>query len=84
MTLSPPCVLVARLAAENTKGSKRHNEYPHTLGPSAETGDEALDIATVLVTVKTYPCPSDRYGESVCVAGVRLDRDVPEWIGCTP
>ncbi len=40
--------------------------------------------ATVLVTVKTYPSPSDKYGETVCVAGVRLDRGHPEWIRLYP
>jgi len=42
------------------------------------------ETATVLVTVKTYPSPSDRYGETVCVAGVRLDRGVPEWVRLYP
>jgi hypothetical protein len=27
-----------------------------------------------MITVKTYPSPSDTYGETVCVAGARLDR----------
>ncbi len=36
------------------------------------------------MTVKTYPSPSDRYGETVCVAGVRLDRGAPEWIRLYP
>lgn len=42
------------------------------------------EIATVLVTVKTYPSPSDKYGETVCVAGVRLDLDNPQWIRLYP
>lgn len=42
------------------------------------------ETATVLVTVKTYPSPSDKYGETVCVAGVRLDRPDPEWIRLYP
>ena len=42
------------------------------------------ETAKVLVTVKTYPSPSDRYGETVCVAGVRLDRGAPEWIRLYP
>ncbi|WP_280457976.1 hypothetical protein [Nocardia carnea] len=37
-----------------------------------------------MVTVKTYPNPSDSYGETVCVAGVRLDRGRPEWIRLYP
>ena len=30
------------------------------------------ESAEVMVTVKTYPNPSDKYLETVCVAGVRL------------
>lgn len=30
-----------------------------------------------MITVKTYPNPSETYGETVCVAGVRLDRSGP-------
>jgi hypothetical protein len=37
-----------------------------------------------MVTVKTYPNPSETYGETVCVAGVRLDRGHPEWIRLYP
>jgi hypothetical protein len=44
-------------------------------------GDET---ATIMVTVKTYPNPSETYGETVCVAGVRLDRERPEWIRLYP
>jgi hypothetical protein len=31
-------------------------------------------------TALTYPNPSEKYLETVCVAGVRLDRGQPEWI----
>lgn len=54
------------------------------LGHPLVMGGTVPDVATVLVTVKTYPSPSDRYGETVCVAGVRLDRNVPEWIRLYP
>lgn len=40
--------------------------------------------ARVLITVKTYPNPSKKYEETVCVAGVRLDRGQPEWIRLYP
>lgn len=40
--------------------------------------------AEVMITVKTYPNPSETYGETVCVAGVRLDRGDPEWIRLYP
>lgn len=40
--------------------------------------------ADMLITVKTYPAPSARHVETVCVAGVRLDRGEPEWVGLYP
>lgn len=51
--------------------------------------DEALkpgyEWAEVLVMVKTYPAPSTKHGETVCVAGARLDRlGGPEWIRLYP
>jgi hypothetical protein len=38
----------------------------------------------VLVTVKAYPGLSTRRGETVCVAGARVDTDVPEWVRLYP
>jgi hypothetical protein len=35
----------------------------------------------LLITVKAYPSVSIRYGEAVCVAGVRLDTSTAVW-GC--
>lgn len=43
-----------------------------------------VEMATVLVTVKTYPSPSDKYGETVCVAGARLDDGEPSWVRLYP
>ncbi|WP_245717744.1 hypothetical protein [Nocardia jejuensis] len=43
-----------------------------------------VERARVLITVKTYPSPSDAYGETVCVAGVRLDQRSPTWIRLYP
>lgn len=40
--------------------------------------------ARILITVKAYPAPSERYGETVCVAGVRIDRLPPTWIRLYP
>jgi hypothetical protein len=37
-----------------------------------------------LVTVKAYPSVSTRYGEAVCVAGVRLDAEPHEWVRLFP
>ncbi len=38
----------------------------------------------LLVTVKAYPSISTKYGEAVCVAGVRLDGPTPEWVRLFP
>lgn len=40
--------------------------------------------ARVLITVKASPEPSEKYGDTVCVAGVRLDKETPEWIRLYP
>ncbi|MGG7509371.1 hypothetical protein [Plantibacter sp. YIM 135249] len=40
--------------------------------------------ARVLITVKASPEPSEQHGDTVCVAGVRLDRGKPEWIRLYP
>jgi hypothetical protein len=39
---------------------------------------------TVLITVKAYPTVSTKYGEAVCVAGIRLDAPKPEWVRLFP
>ncbi|MEV4377741.1 hypothetical protein [Streptosporangium sp. NPDC049644] len=38
----------------------------------------------VLITVKAAPNPSETYGETVCVAALRLDLDQPGWIRLYP
>lgn len=40
--------------------------------------------AQVLVTVKATPQPSASYGDTSCVAGVRIDGDEPTWIRLYP
>ncbi|WP_218061766.1 hypothetical protein [Planobispora rosea] len=37
-----------------------------------------------LITVKAAPNPSEAYGETVCVAALRLDLDHPGWIRLYP
>lgn len=61
--------------------SNRRRLIP-TLGQ--DDGGLMAEIAKVLVTVKTYPSPSDKYGETVCVAGARLDGDGPQWVRLYP
>ncbi|MGH9128116.1 MAG: hypothetical protein ACRDY2_03915 [Acidimicrobiales bacterium] len=38
----------------------------------------------VLVTVKAYPSASVKYGEAVCVAGIRTDTPQPSWVRLYP
>ncbi|MFD0658396.1 hypothetical protein [Thermocatellispora tengchongensis] len=38
----------------------------------------------ILITVKAAPNPSATYGETVCVAGLRLDLDRPGWVRLYP
>ena len=45
---------------------------------------ELHQTADILVLVKAYPTPSQKYTESVCVAGLRLDTAEPEWIRLYP
>ncbi|WP_228684558.1 hypothetical protein [Amycolatopsis thermoflava] len=46
-------------------------------------GDQAVDLK-VLITVKAAPNPSEKYGETVCVAGLSLDPMRPGWIRLYP
>ncbi|MBX5474524.1 MAG: hypothetical protein IRZ20_05870 [Thermoleophilia bacterium] len=39
---------------------------------------------SLLVTVKAYPAISQKYGEVVCVAGIRTDTPDPEWARLFP
>lgn len=45
---------------------------------------DAVVRLRVLVTVKAAPNPSAKYGETVCVAGIRADLDEPGWIRLYP
>jgi hypothetical protein len=42
------------------------------------------EFADILVTVKTYPTPSQTHVETVCVAGVRVDKVTPSWVRLYP
>jgi hypothetical protein len=39
---------------------------------------------SLLVTVKASPAISQKYGEAVCVAGIRTDTEKPEWVRLFP
>ncbi|WP_406635443.1 hypothetical protein [Amycolatopsis sp. WGS_07] len=51
--------------------------------PPKPASDQAVTLQ-VLVTVKAAPNPSDKYGETVCVAGLSLDPARPGWIRLYP
>jgi hypothetical protein len=52
--------------------------------PLKPEGDRPVRLR-VLITVKAAPNPSERYGETVCVAGVRLDlNSLGSWIRLYP
>lgn len=42
------------------------------------------ETARVLITVKASPQPSAKYGDTVCVAGIRIDQGRAEWIRLYP
>lgn len=42
------------------------------------------ETARVLITVKASPQPSAKYGDTVCVAGIRLDGGLAEWVRLYP
>ncbi|MDX6230212.1 MAG: hypothetical protein QOI76_3602 [Frankiales bacterium] len=46
--------------------------------------DERKQRIQVLVLVKAYPALSTKYGEVVCVAGVRMDSERPHWVRLWP
>lgn len=46
--------------------------------------DDRYRRLTVLITVKAAPNPSEQYGETVCVAGMRVDLDHVGWIRLYP
>lgn len=64
-------------------------DQPSLFGPDFEKapakppGDIPVHMR-VLITVKAAPNPSETYGETVCVAGLRLDLGEPGWVRLYP
>ncbi|ROP41931.1 hypothetical protein EDD40_7417 [Saccharothrix texasensis] len=52
--------------------------------PTAKPVGDGWQQMRVLITVKAAPNPSETYGETVCVAGIRLDFDAPGWVRLYP
>jgi hypothetical protein len=57
---------------------------PAESDPEPKPAGDASVRMSVLVTVKAAPNPSERYGETVCVAGVRAEFGHPGWIRLYP
>jgi hypothetical protein len=81
-------VVPAGGGAGHTLPRDARNRQPGS-GPRVETRmtrrpRPGYQRARILITVKTYPNPSSKYDETVCVAGVRIDRGQPEWIRLYP
>jgi hypothetical protein len=51
--------------------------------PEEPAGDQAVTLK-VLITVKAAPNPSEKYGETVCVAGLSLDPCRSGWVRLYP
>jgi hypothetical protein len=52
--------------------------------PPPKPADDRLVRIRVLITVKAAPTPSGAYGETVCVAGLRLDLGAQCWVRLYP
>lgn len=53
-------------------------------GPDPKPVDDRVVRMQVLITVKAAPNPSEKYGETVCVAGLRTDVLKPSWVRLYP
>ncbi|WP_275295400.1 hypothetical protein [Amycolatopsis sp. La24] len=52
--------------------------------PAAKPASDATVRMRVLITVKAAPNPSEKYGETVCVAGLRIDPGHEGWVRLYP
>lgn len=52
--------------------------------PTVSVMQVMSETARVLITVKASPQPSAKYGDTVCVAGIRVDGGRAEWIPLYP
>lgn len=53
-------------------------------GPDPKPADDQARRLRVLITVKAAPNPSEKYGETVCVAGFNMDVEHPGWLRLYP
>lgn len=64
-------------------------EQPSLFAPDLDSSPikppgDRLERMRVLITVKAAPTPSETYGETVCVAGLRLDPNHRGWVRLYP
>lgn len=52
--------------------------------PDPKPIDDSIIRIELLITVKAAPNPSEKYGETVCVAGLRTDKLKPTWVRLYP
>ncbi|MDX5460176.1 hypothetical protein [Micromonospora tulbaghiae] len=57
---------------------------PSEAGPDPKPADDSTVRLQLLITVKAAPNPSEKYGETVCVAGLRTDVLRPTWVRLYP
>jgi hypothetical protein len=57
---------------------------PSEAGPDPEPPADDVNRLQLLVAVKAAPHPAERYGETVCVAGISTDLHRPGWIRLYP
>lgn len=57
---------------------------PNPHEPLTKPPDGPPERMRLLITVKAAPNPSETYGETVCVAGIRIDREPHQWIRLYP
>lgn len=57
---------------------------PSEAGPDPKPADDRIVRLQLLITVKAAPNPSEKYGETVCVAGLRTDVWRPTWVRLYP
>jgi len=57
---------------------------PNETGPDPKPPSDETVRLSLIVTVKAAPNPSERYGETVCVAGLSADLERPGWIRLYP
>ena len=87
---TPPTVRSGLAAGQGPAGhvGVRVNQFSLFGGAEDDPAPKPIHDGTrrlrVLITVKAAPNPSEKYGETVCVAGYNMDIEAPGWIRLYP